>query len=384
MAYREPANIIARRRQEETLSRNAAIVAEQRHLGERIAFETRTGAAYERAQRRAAALKENERLRTMVNERRQQLRSLLEAERQQFEAEVEASFETPEQVRARMFAHARELRDAREARRQETVQQLLARKAVADNDELRTIASKALAERVGLQQAEQLRQRADRLRIEERTSLQPHVTSLILSDADLEPAALAGSGGSSENNNSNSSPSGSSSSSSTSSSSAAAAAAKLDREKIAAEARRRLAAELRGALDLQVATRGAVTSAEQAAAQAEAQAELAGIRAQLTSEAQAELRRKAVARDEGVRVQRANLEAERQARTAHKAAGERQHLASLNALAYSICLRSNITLIIIYFHLVLPRFLGLQPKPPRRPIWQLHWHRCRRRRRPPS
>lgn len=168
---------------------------------------------------------------------------------------------------------------------------LYAKAAISSSDELRTAASKALAERLGFEQAGQLREKASCSVAKPPIQL-PAFPLPYGSDSELAQQATA------------------------------PASFAIDRERVAAEARRRLAAELRQALDVQVSTRSDVVAAEAAAEMAGARSELAGIRSQLVSEAQSSSEARAGAREALVATTRQNAHAEREARERAQRDGE--------------------------------------------------------------
>jgi hypothetical protein len=65
-----------------------------------------------------------------------------------FEAEIAASFESPEQVKERLLAHAREIKEQREVARRKLAEELELRRFKASSDALRSRAS-ALLTRFG-------------------------------------------------------------------------------------------------------------------------------------------------------------------------------------------------------------------------------------------
>lgn len=159
----DPPNIAARRMEEDRLADARAVVAGQAVVGKMAQFEIRTAGkiqsrvAKERVERGKAVMAEQ------LNRRRARLARMLETERQQLQAEIEASFETPEQLKERMFARARELQAKREADRMATLKDLEEKRWRQQSDLLRARDSELTVKRTTEERAAQLREKEEAL-----------------------------------------------------------------------------------------------------------------------------------------------------------------------------------------------------------------------------
>ncbi len=94
-----PANLMARRKEEERLERAQAMVRDRDRVSGIVTFEHRTDAKIADRLVRDRIAAENKKLRARVDERRARLASLLEVEKREQEREIEATFESAEQVK---------------------------------------------------------------------------------------------------------------------------------------------------------------------------------------------------------------------------------------------------------------------------------------------
>ena len=105
MSKPEPLNIILRRRADDREVVALRNVAELNKLGSIADFSAKSDFKVKGALVSRKIAEQNDRLRDRLDERRRRLAELLTAERSAFEAEFMASFETPEQVKARCVIH---------------------------------------------------------------------------------------------------------------------------------------------------------------------------------------------------------------------------------------------------------------------------------------
>ncbi len=149
-------NIQVRRRQEDRASRAAAGVADTLKVTGIVEFAHRSD---KRIASNLVKGKVSELMagsRAALDARRARLAALLEAEKSVFEREVAASFETPEQVKARLFAFARQLKEDRENKRRNLADELEERRFRLASDVLRARASQIITEEVSLDRVVQL------------------------------------------------------------------------------------------------------------------------------------------------------------------------------------------------------------------------------------
>lgn len=220
MSRREPINIMLRRRADDRHVEAVRNLAETNKLGGIAAFTASSDYKVKAALMKRKVAEQNARMRAQLDERRRKLAMLLTAERAQFERDIEDSFETPEQVKERMFAYARRLKEENDAERRRLREELERKRFIAGSDVLRARASEIISERTALDRLAQLqeKQRAREAEAERERA---------------EEAARAKD-----------------------------VAAFHSKAAIEAEARRRFALEMRGALDAQVAVRRALTATE--------------------------------------------------------------------------------------------------------------------------
>lgn len=257
-------NIQRMQREEEAHQRALANVKERDRVEGVVSFEHRSGRMIDDRIVRERIAAENKKLRAKVDERRAQLAALLERERAVFQRDIAASFESAETVKERLFAHARTLKDKREAARRALAAELEDKRFRLSSDALRARASAITAERTALDRLEQL-QHKQRL-----AQLGAH--------EEAEEAAKT----------------------------AASVRGFHDEQRVAAEAKRRLAAEAARVLGQQVAVRRDLTAAEQAYEDGMVQRLLEADRAAAAAQRQAEADRREHARAEYERVQAFN------------------------------------------------------------------------------
>ena len=193
--------------------------AEHSRLAEIADFERRSTAKVHGALARKRAAEENARLRDAVDDRRRALASLLTAERAGYEAEMAASFESPEVVKERTFAYARKLKEENEAARRALAAELEEKRFRASSDVLHARASAVTAERTAVERLGQL---------EEKARLRAAAAAVEAAEEKLVDGTTA---------------------------------RMFSRAAVEAEARRRLAVEMRGALAAQLAVKGELAAA---------------------------------------------------------------------------------------------------------------------------
>ena len=97
----EPLNIRLRRQDEDRREGWKQLVTETHRATILNRFENRSQVKLHGRLAREHVAAQNKVIREQVDERRRRLAALLEEEKRGFEAEIQASFETPEQVKAR-------------------------------------------------------------------------------------------------------------------------------------------------------------------------------------------------------------------------------------------------------------------------------------------
>jgi len=281
MSRREPVNILLRRRAEDRHVAALTNLAENSKLCSIADFAARSDSKVKGALMRRKITEQNQRIRDQLDERRRKLALLLTTERAQYEREIEASFETPEQVKERMFAYARRLKEENEAERRKLAEELERKRFIQGSDVLRARASEITAERTALDRLAQLQEKQRLRRLEEEREA--------AEEAERRRAA----------------------------------ARAFTRADVESEAKRRLAAEMRGALGAQVGVKKVLTDAEREYERRVDEAMLEEDRRAAEALRAADAGRKAAYRDEYFRTQRYNVgEAAVKAGAAAAEAGE--------------------------------------------------------------
>lgn len=220
MSRREPISIMLRRREEDRLFEAGKTRAEHVRLSSIADFEKRSSAITHGALMRKRIAEQNNRLRDEVDDRRRRLALLLNAEHEQLEREIAASYETPDQVKARLFAYARKLKEENEARRRALAAELDKKRFIMSSDVLRARASEITNEKTAAEWAAQ---------VEEKRRMKAAEAETARREDALENTF----------------------------------ATKLfERADVEKEARRRMATDVRGTLGVQVAVKKELTAAE--------------------------------------------------------------------------------------------------------------------------
>lgn len=248
-------NIQRMRREEDRIAQAQANILEASKVESRVTFEHRTERQITDRLMRTRIAEANKRLKAKVDVRRAALAKLLEQERYMYQRDIEASFETPEQVKERIFAHARALKENREAARRKLAAELEDKRFRISSDILRGRASAVTAERVAFDRIEQLQQKQ---RIQEMEHEREQQESA---------AAIAASQG------------------------------YLDEQKVIAEAKRRIAAESAHVLDQQIAAKRDLNAAEKSYEDSLVQAMLQTDRAAADAQRNAAIARRQQARE---------------------------------------------------------------------------------------
>ena len=152
-------NLLVRRRREDFTRHAQAAVDANIKDANIVQFQHRTDRQIQGMLVRQRIAQGNERVRGELEARKARLAALLEVEKSKYEAEIAASFESPEQVKAKLLAHARELKDQREASRRKLAEELELRRFKASSDALRSRQSALLTEKTGLDRVMQLQVR---------------------------------------------------------------------------------------------------------------------------------------------------------------------------------------------------------------------------------
>lgn len=304
VSTREPLNIAMRRRAEDRLREAGVVCSEHTRLSEIADFERRSTAKVHGALMKKRTAEENERLRDAVDERRRALATLLTEERAAYEAEMEASFESPEVVKERTFAYARKLKEENEARRAALAAELEERRFRMGSDVLRARASAVTAERTALDRLAQLQEKAKLREME--------------AERERREAGMVDS----------------------------TTARMFSRAAVEAEARRRLAVEMREALATQAVVKSELASAAAAHDRSVDDAMLVADGAAAAAARRAEVDRRAAARAEYERVTEYNAgEAAVKARAAAaEAAKDKADLAAAMAAEATTLARERATL----------------------------------------
>ena len=153
-------NLLIRRRQEDHAARAQAAVQQLSKDANVVSFQHRTDRMITGMLVRQRAAEGGARVRSALDARKARLAALLELEKTRFEEEIAASFEAPEQVKERLLAHAREIKEQREVARRKLAEELELRRFKASSDALRSRASALLTEKTGLDRVAQLQVRA--------------------------------------------------------------------------------------------------------------------------------------------------------------------------------------------------------------------------------
>lgn len=257
---RDPTNIRLRREDEDRRQTWQLQVADAQRATLLNTFENKAQTKLHGRLARDHVAAQNKLVKDRLDDRRRRLALLLESERLGFEKEVQDSFESPEQVKARSFAYARQLRDQREAARKKLVAELEERRFRLESDVLRKRESQITAERVALDRLAQLDEKQQAMAAEKIEM------SAALEALEKEQAKHA------------------------------------NRSRVEAEARRRLVEETRIALEGQVAQKMRLTAADVAHRAAGDAAELADIRNAVQSKRESDAAKRDAARDEYLRL----------------------------------------------------------------------------------
>jgi len=259
-----PLNLRIRRREEERQQAAAQLVEETKKTTGVVLFEHRTDAKIRDRMIRDKIAKDNKKVREQIDERRARLAALLEAEKMEYEREIEATFETPEQIKEKMFAHARKLKAESEERRRKLAEELENQRFRQSSDILRARASAIINEKTALDRI---------LQLQEKQKL-----NHLAAEQEARDAAAA----------------------------ETARLAHLDTERVQAEARRRIAAEYSQLLSQQEAAARDLRNANRNVENAEIQRMLDADATAAANQRQNEINRRIHAREEYARTQEYN------------------------------------------------------------------------------